>query len=67
MKSLRLTTAATLILVGLGLFTLGHTWAPQALELLPDTSFGYWLELLVPFLPMAFVGGGALLLVGGRQ
>jgi hypothetical protein len=56
-----------LVLVGLGLFALGHTWAPLALEILPDTPLGYWLELIVPFLPMIFVGGGALVLVGDRR
>ncbi len=67
MKPLRVTLAATLILVGFGMFALGHTWAPRALELLPDTPPGFWLELIVPFLPMAFVGVGALLLAGGRR
>lgn len=67
MNSLRITLAAALILIGLGLFALGHTWAPAALEILPDTPVGYWLELIVPFLPMVFVGGGALVLVGDRR
>ena len=67
MRPLRVTVATSLILVGFGMFALGHTWAPRALELLPDTPPGFWLELIVPFLPMAFVGAGALLLVGARQ
>ena len=64
MRPLRVTVATTLILVGLGMFALGHTWAPLALAVLPDTPPGFWLELVVPFLPMAVVGAGALLLVG---
>ena len=67
MRPLRVTVATSLILFGFGMFALGHTWAPRALELLPDTPPGFWLELIVPFLPMAFVGAGALLLVGARQ
>jgi hypothetical protein len=67
MRSLRVTSAATLILIGFGMFALGHTWAPLALELLPDTPPGYWLELIVPFLPMTFVGLGAWLLAGGGR
>ncbi len=67
MKPLRVTVATSLILIGFGMFALGHTWAPRALDLLPDTPAGFWLELIVPFLPMAFVGAGALLLVEARQ
>ena len=64
MKTIRAALSGLLILTGLGLFALGHTWAPLALEILPDTPAGYWLELIVPFLPMLFVGGGALVFVG---
>lgn len=67
MNTVRSVLAVLLVLVGLGLFALGHTWAPLALEILPDTPTGYWLELIVPFLPMVFVGGGALVLVGDRR
>lgn len=66
MRLVRLTLSAMLVLVGLGLFAFGHAWAPLALELLPDTELGFWLELIVPFVPMVFVGGGALLFVGAR-
>jgi hypothetical protein len=66
-NAVRSVLAVLLVLVGLGLFALGHTWAPLALEILPDTPTGYWLELIVPFLPMVFVGGGALVLVGDRR
>lgn len=52
---------------GFGLFAFGNAWAPLALELLPDTATGYWLELVVPFLPMLFIGCGALLFAGGRR
>lgn len=67
MRAVRVTLATLLLLTGFGLFAMGHTWAPVALEILPDNPVGYWLELIVPFLPMGFLGGGALLLVGDRQ
>jgi hypothetical protein len=65
--SLRSAFAAGLVLGGLGLFAFGSAWAPFALELLPDSPAGYWLELVVPFIPMAFVGSGAALFVAGRE
>ena len=67
MKTIRAALSGLLVLTGLGLFALGHTWAPLALGILPDTPAGYWLELIVPFLPMLFVGSGALIYVGNRR
>lgn len=67
MRSLRVTSATTLILIGIGMFALGHTWAPRALEILPDSPAGYWLELIVPFAPMAVAGLGAWLLAGASR
>jgi hypothetical protein len=32
---------------------------------LPDSEIGAWLELIVPFAPMAFIGFGAALFVSG--
>lgn len=63
----RTALAALLVLAGIGLFLFGHRWAPLALALLPDSPAGLWLELLVPFLPMAFVAGGAYLFVSDRR
>ncbi|MCH8863555.1 MAG: hypothetical protein IID51_13775 [Proteobacteria bacterium] len=42
------------LLAGLGVFLIGfgNIWAPEALGLVPDTEFGGWIELFVPFLPM---------------
>ncbi len=65
--TLRTALSMMMMLSGLGLFVFGSTWAPAVLELLPDTPAGFWLELVVPFLPMVFVGGGAMLLVGSRK
>ena len=45
----------------------GATWAPSVLAFLPDSPVGYWLELVVPFLPMLFIGGGALVFAGFRK
>lgn len=56
-----------MVLAGLGMFACGSLWAPVMLELVPETATGLWLELIVPFLPMVFVGGGALLFVGPRR
>jgi hypothetical protein len=51
--------AAALVLTGLYLAVFGNTWAPPVLELLAGSEMGAWLELIVPFLPMAFIGFGA--------
>ena len=59
--------AAALVLTGLFLVVFGNSWAPPAFELLPDTELGYWLELIVPFLPMAFIGLGAVMFVSTRR
>ena len=59
--------AAALVLSGLYLVVFGNSWAPTALELLPDTEPGYWLELIVPFLPVALIGFGAALFVSTHR
>ena len=67
---LRLTkTLAALILVGTGLYlaVFGNAWGPLAFEWLPDTETGFWLELIVPFVPILFIGLGAALLVSSRR
>jgi hypothetical protein len=51
-----------LILVGLWLVVFGNAWAPVVLERLPDSEIGAWLELIVPFLPLLFIGTGAVTL-----
>ena len=63
----RNTASMLLVLGGLGLFAFGNVWAPSVLELLPDSPPGFWVELIVPFLPMVFVGCGAMLFVGTRK
>ena len=59
-RLLRNALAALLTLAGLWLFAFGNAWAPVVLAMLPDSPGGYWLELVVPFIPMLFIGGGAL-------
>jgi len=66
-KMLTLSLSAALVLVGLYLIAFGHQWAPHALEYLPDTEFGFWVELIVPFLPMAFIGTGVALYIWGNR
>ena len=67
MSTVRALLAALFVGFGLSMLVLGHTWAPLALEILPDTPTGYWLELIVPFLPLLFVGLGALIYAGNRR
>ena len=67
MRNVRAILAALFVVIGLLMLVLGHTWAPLALEILPDTPTGYWLELIVPFLPLLFVGFGALIYAGNRR
>jgi hypothetical protein len=59
--------AAALVLAGLYLITFGHSWGPWLFERLESTEFGLWLQLIVPFLPMLFIGLGAALFVSHRQ
>lgn len=62
------TIAATVLAAtGLCLFVFGGAWAPITLELLPDTEAGFWAELVVPFLPMVFIGLAAVVFVRTRQ
>jgi hypothetical protein len=53
--------------MGLYLAAFGNSWVPLVLELLPASEFGAWLELIVPFLPMLFIGFGAALFTAHRQ
>ncbi len=61
LESARLLIAVVLVLMGLYLAAFGSSWAPLVLELLPNSEFGAWLELIVPFLPMLIIGFGASL------
>jgi hypothetical protein len=53
--------AIALVLTGLYLALFGNAWGPWVFELLPDSEIGSWVELIVPFLPLAFIGAGAVL------
>jgi hypothetical protein len=59
--------AIALVLIGFYLAAFGNTWAPIAFELLEGSEIGAWLELIVPFLPMLFIGLGAALFVSPRR
>ena len=60
LRILRSLTAGCLVAAGLATFALGHVWAPTALDRIPDSALGPWLELFVPFLPMALITAGAV-------
>jgi len=60
-RSAKMIVAIALVLTGLYLALFGNAWGPRAFELLPDSQLGSWVELIVPFLPMAFIGAGAVL------
>lgn len=53
--------AVALVLIGLYLAVFGNSWGPLIFELLPASEIGTWLELIVPFLPMVFIGFAAAL------
>ena len=54
----------SILQAGINVFLLfGSAWAPIVLEVLAGSEIGAWLELLVPFLPMLFIGIGAVLYV----
>ena len=59
--------AVALILTGLYLAVFGNSWGPIAFEFLERSELGLWIELIVPFLPMVFIGSGATLIVSARK
>ena len=59
-RTARALVAAALVVTGALMFAFGNAWAPAALEALPDNAAGAWLELLLPFLPMAMIIAGAV-------
>ena len=59
--------AVAMILTGLSLAVFGNSWGPIAFQFLESSEFGLWIELIVPFLPMVFIGFGASLLVSARK
>jgi hypothetical protein len=56
-----------MVVTCLGLAAFGNAWGAIALELLAVSEIGGWLELIVPFLPMVFIGSGAALFVSRHQ
>ena len=63
----RLFIAVASVAIGLFLAAFGNAWAPLALASLPASALGGWLELIVPFLPMSFIGVGAALFVSTKM
>ena len=59
--------AVALILTGLYLAVFGNSWGPIAFEFLERSELGLWIELIVPFLPMVFIGLGATFFVSARK
>jgi len=59
--------AAVLILAGLYMAVFGNSWGPFLFERLETTETGTWITLIVPFLPMVFIGSGAALFVWHRR
>lgn len=55
-----------LLVAGSGLFVFGGTWSPAVLAWTAQAPAGEWLELFVPFLPMAVIAFGAVVLAGRR-
>jgi hypothetical protein len=51
-----------LVAAGLYLAAFGNSWGPIVFELLSQLAIGAWIELVAPFLPMLFIGLGAVLL-----
>ena len=62
-KFARMLIAVAMVLTGLYLVVFGNSWGPLVFESLPTSEVGLWLELIVPFLPLVFIGIGAALYV----
>jgi hypothetical protein len=67
LKFARTLIAMAMVLMGLYLAIFGHSWGPFVFELLPASEIGAWLELIVPFLPMVFIGFAAALFASRRR
>jgi len=67
LKFAKLLIAVVLVLTGLYLAIFGNAWGPRAFELLSDSELGEWVGLIVPFLPMAFIGLGATVFVSHHR
>ncbi len=63
----RLLIAAALILFGLYLAVFRNSWGPLIFGMLPESEIGAWLELIVPFLPLVFIGIGVALFASHRR
>jgi len=63
----KLLIAVVLVSTGLYLAVFGNAWGPRAFELLSDSELGEWVGLIVPFLPMAFIGLGATVFVSRHR
>jgi len=62
----KLLMAVALALIGLYLAMFGNSWGPFLFERLETTETGTWVTLIVPFLPMVFIGIAALLFASRR-
>lgn len=66
-KIAKLLVSLALILTGLYMAVFGNTWGPFLFERLETTEAGTWVTLIVPFLPMVFIGMGATLFAARRK
>jgi len=66
-RLLAVLAAASLALTGVYLIAFGSSWAPVALDVLSGSELGAWLELVIPFLPMACIGVAAFLYVSTQR
>ena len=67
MKGAKWCVAITLVVTGGYLLVFGNSWAAFVFELLSGSTLGVWVELIVPLLPMVFIGGGAALIASSRR
>ena len=67
MKEVTWCTAIVMVLLGAYLLVFGNAWAPTVFELLSGSTLGASVELVVPLLPLVFIGGGAALIASSRR
>ena len=63
----KLLMAVALVLIGLYLAVFGNAWGPFFFERLETTEAGRWVTLIVPFLPMVFIGIAAVFFASLRR
>ncbi|MBG73267.1 MAG: hypothetical protein CMQ50_10305 [Gammaproteobacteria bacterium] len=67
MKAASWCIAIVMVFFGAYLLVFGNAWAPLVFQQLSGSTIGAWVELVVPLLPMVFIGGGAVLISSRRR